>query len=632
MKRYPNLTIAAILTVLLVFATLQSMYVDHLRESDRFYRWMLTASTQIRLFGSPSMVSETIDETEYRDEELFDALVEATEQELPDIPLTADDYDGEGNPLPKVVRYTAPRDIEEQQEAEGSSGLDTPEQIARDHALWRLARSDKLAEVRAGFLEASRQGELSSVGTQFGLGDMYGGGQAEEGGVQQGPVSLANVFFGFRKMAANLLWLQVDKFYHEGHTQRMVPLMNTCVMLDPSFIDAYLVGAWHLAYNATAGLDETPWSIRKYSEKHDDWVGRKEGLYYQGIEFLEDGIRKNPREYKLYFDAGYAIYEEKLQDHVNSVKYLSEAVRLWHDVWVPRTLYRCMGYNEQYEAAKKGWERYSKKYAETHPRSAGEIAPRFIRINQARIYERDARYAETRADAAAEIAERLTKQAQELLASGDQAAGKAEALLQQAEEYRARAENESAKHDELREKGTAIWNELLDMTGGVETAALAGVARIEARRLAREDRPHEAIGLLEKVRLDSADFYWEALNMIIEIKQESGIPLSLTEKRYLQRQALSEQYTTLLPKSLAAKEFKFDVEDRCWHQKGYDGSEPTLVEAGSLDLLKLELEHPVVARYLRDLVGPVVFEAGENWYRCNRPLPEDLVLPQPRNA
>ena len=38
---------------------------------------------------------------------------------------------------------------------------------------------------------------------------------------------------------------------------RMLPLMKTCVTLDPGFVDAYLLGAWHMAYNATASMPES---------------------------------------------------------------------------------------------------------------------------------------------------------------------------------------------------------------------------------------------------------------------------------------------------------------------------------------------------------------------------------------
>src|SRR5690606_4545643 len=112
--------------------------------------------------------------------------------------------------------------------------------------------------------------------------------------------------------AANLVWLEVDRYWHKGQMHRMLPLMKTCVTLDPEFIDAYLLGAWHMAYNATASMSDTAWELRNYDALHEAWIGDKERYYFYGVDFLKDGIRKNPRNYKLYFDLGFSIYEIKL--------------------------------------------------------------------------------------------------------------------------------------------------------------------------------------------------------------------------------------------------------------------------------------------------------------------------------
>ena len=80
----------------------------------------------------------------------------------------------------------------------------------------------------------------------------------------------------------------------------------------PNFVDAYLLGAWHLAYNLTAKLPETPEPMKVYFPKYGKRLGIKQEWYYIATEFLKDGIRKNPRDYRVYFDLGYGIYENKL--------------------------------------------------------------------------------------------------------------------------------------------------------------------------------------------------------------------------------------------------------------------------------------------------------------------------------
>ena len=606
MKKYPNLSLGLALLVLLTLGAIQNVRVDHVRDSARFYGWILTAATQVRLTGhaagwDPKRSEEEADVL--RDVELFERLVEQSEEYLPDVPATESDYDAEGKLLPKIVRYTAFMEVDEAEglaEDEVSSVLDTPEQRARDQEIWRLAKGPQLADLRVEFLTCMREGTLSGLGTQIGVSDLYN----PEGGSP----SLSNVFFGFRKMAANLLWLKVDTMWHRGEMFRMLPSMTACVKLDPTFVDAYLVGAWQLAYNASVKRDPTPWEYRRYNARHKAWVGPKEQLYYDGVGFLLDGVTKNRRNYKLHFDLGYAIYEEKLEDHPHAVVHLSEAVRLWHDIWVPRVLYRCMMYNEQYEEAKAGWERYIDRYPDS--KSSVDVAPRFIKINQARIYERESEYASTKADCARELAARAT-------ARGES---------QKAEDYAAQAEAAAQEAERQNNLALETWQDLLDQSGE-EVIALARKARLEALALAAEDRPYEAILLLEKARFDSNQFFWEGLDLMIEMKNEFDIPLSKSESMYVARNELAREYTALLPKSIAAKNFDF-VED-CWRQDGFnpETAAPTAVAPDSDELLALTLENPVVARFVDELDGPVIFKAGEQWYRCEKELPSHLIRP-----
>ncbi len=606
MKRYPNLTLGLVLLALLTLGIIQNVRVNHVRDSARFYGWILTAATQVRLSGHPAGWDPKRTENEagaLRDAELFEKLVEQSEKHLPDVESTDSDVDEQGELLPKIVRYTAVMDFDEAQgldDSEASSVLDTPEQRARDEKIWRLAKGPELADLRAEFLTCMREGTLSGLGTQLGIRDLYDPDGSSP--------SLSNVFFGFRKMAANLVWLQVDAMWHRGDIFRMLPSMTLCVKLDPTFVDAYLVGAWHLAYNASVNREVTPWEYREFNDRHKAWVGPKEQLYYDGVDFLLDGTSKNRREYKLFFDLGYAIYEVKLEDHPHAIIHLSEAVRLWHDVWVPRQLYRSMMLNEQFEDSKAGWERYIERYPDSN--SSVDIAPRFIKINQARIYERDSEYASVQADCARELAARST-------ARGE---------LQKAENYTAKAEAAAQEAKRLEALAFETWQELLDQSGD-EAVALSRKARLEALTLAKENRPYEAILLLEKARLDSSQFFWEGLDLMIEMKNKFDIPLSKSESMYVARNELAEEYTALLPKTIATQGFDFD--EGCWRQDGFDPetATPMAVAPDSDELLAVTFEHPVTAQFVDELDGPVIFKAGDQWYRCDKELPSHLILP-----
>jgi tetratricopeptide (TPR) repeat protein len=420
-------TVPIVFLVLLALGAMQGRQVHGLREAKAFYKWILAAGTSERLFSDEASELE-----DYQDRQLFEAVDAKTDGDLAALAMGG-----------------------------------AEEQLAQDYILWEYTRSAALAPERAQFLALVRDDKL-----MFAQGLNLA--QAQASGV-----NLFNLFVGFRKVAANFLWLQVDKFWHKGMMFRMIPLMRTCVALDPQFIDAYLLGAWHLAYNATAGMGDTPPAQKVWNPVHKICVGEKEGYYYEAVDFLRDGIRNNPRNYKLYFELGYSVYKNKLEDYANSVKYLQEAIRHPHERWVPRQLFISYELNDQYELALAGWEEYAQEFPEN------EVAQRFILRNKALILERDA---------------------EELQASGDVAG---------AEEKLARARE--------------LYQQMMD------PYADARIKILEAKAYARDGRYYEAIGLLENARMESGSLFNEASDLIIEYKQTGGIPLALTERKALLR-------------------------------------------------------------------------------------------------
>ena len=126
---------------------------------------------------------------------------------------------------------------------------------------------------------------------------------------------------GFRKLVADMLWLKVDEYWHLGLISRMLPMMETVVLLDPHFIEAYALGAWHLAYNVTVMVHSAEEKM-KYID--------------QGISLLEKGIKNNPRSSKLYSELGFTIYFIKMSDWEKCAYYLGEAIRHDHEPWMER--------------------------------------------------------------------------------------------------------------------------------------------------------------------------------------------------------------------------------------------------------------------------------------------------------
>jgi hypothetical protein len=475
MNKYPRIILAVLLAAALTLGALQGVRLRHLREAEMFYRWILAEATQFRVFSDIDAAKGKEDEGQKKmDRELFTRIIEKTE---PALAAEEQKQDESGKPLSKILSVAA--------------------DDSKNDVVWQLAQGKLLAKERVDFFQYLRDKKLTSVASQFDPSAVYSG--------EDSSVSVGNIFFGFRKIAANFVWLQVDRYWHEGMMQRMIPLMKTCVMLDPTFVDAYLLGAWHLAYNATAKMMDTPEPLKKWNDKYKARVGEKETYYYLAVDFLEDGVRKNPRNYKLYFDLGYGIYNLKLKDYANAVKYLSLAIQQRHDRWVPRMLYICYELNGQFQEALDGWQDYKNK--NTGNPIEIDKAERFIERNTGLLKEK-------RADAAMERAK--TAPAQE--ADADRA--------------------EAAK---LREEARQIW-ESLSGPGKDEPFALGRLMRMKAVKLIEEQRYLEAIAILENARWKSNEFFEEASRMIIDTKLKAGVPLSTSEKKAVIRQEEEKKY------------------------------------------------------------------------------------------
>jgi len=452
MKKHPNLTLAAILFVAVAIGSIQGQRLDRLFEAEAFLQWIAAAGANERL---------DMDETEATvDLELYGQVAGATETSF-------------ASKLPEGS-------IEEGHSAL-SAALETGEY---DDEIYRMVKSDELAPLREDFLSKLREGELRYTQNLSYAAVMSG----LEG---KGSVSVFNLFFGFRKVAANFVWLQVDRYWHAGLLHRMIPLMKTCVLLDPNFVDAYLLGAWHLGYNVTANLDYTPYPLRQWSEKHQACLGDQETYYYIAVDFLKDGIRNNPRNYKIYFDLGYSMYREKLKDPENAVKYLTYAVRLPHERWVPRMLYISLEENGQYEKALEGWQENLKRF-ENH-----EVSLRFVQRLNGLIAERKSEEAKQAARAASDPSEK-------------------EAHMADYRKYTAEAMD--------------IWN------GMSEPYSDARKLRLEAIDRADQGYYLEAVSLLDKARLDAGSLFEEFSDLIIEFKLVGDLPLSVSERKQMIRE------------------------------------------------------------------------------------------------
>ncbi len=512
--RYSLLLVAA---GLIALGSVQGSRLTRMREIERFYRWALTAAT-FSTFGE-SLEQEKGEGAEPMDDELFADVVALAETALPDIEVGEGDRDAEGQARPKLIRAA---------------------RQGRDQEIYDVLASPEGVPLAERFAEYAAEDRLLSVGTQFAASQMYQKGSQSQG------VGLTSLFFGFRKLAANFLWMQVDAAWHSGQMHRFLPVMHTTVALDPNFVDAYLLGAWHLAYNITAQLSDTPEPQKVFSPKYQRRLGSKEVWYFHAVDFLKDGIRKNPRDFRLYSDLGYAVYETKLLDHANAVKYLKEARRYKHDQWVPRMLCLSLWKNGQYDEALEGWLEYQKQFP------ASTQAARFIPINTAYLAEAKSDQAAECAKAARAAAALLTAKAADSLSSGDGTT--AEKLRVEAEDAEKVAQQMDQMSAEEWEKAKAIYTEILakDSSDSLANARLSRRAGLE---MARQARYHEAVAYLDVARnqyLETESFY-EFSDLMIDLKLEGGLPLAVTEQYALERRREAAAYAR--PDAPKAKRF-----------------------------------------------------------------------------
>ncbi len=112
------------------------------------------------------------------------------------------------------------------------------------------------------------------------------------------------VLLGLKSALGDILWVKADGYFHSGQYERIMPLCQLITWLDPKFLEVYIIGAWHMAYNFM------------------DWR-----YIPAGTEFLKKGIHNNPTERELYFELGNMLMD-KAKNFGESAHYLKEANKM----------------------------------------------------------------------------------------------------------------------------------------------------------------------------------------------------------------------------------------------------------------------------------------------------------------
>ncbi|MCM8762341.1 MAG: hypothetical protein NC905_01585 [Candidatus Omnitrophica bacterium] len=82
------------------------------------------------------------------------------------------------------------------------------------------------------------------------------------------------VLSGFRGIAADLLWLNIEDFWHKGQHYKMLPLFDAVSWLQPEYVTVWAVGGWHMSYNIFAnvagGIDDLKKQLERMKENLSD--------------------------------------------------------------------------------------------------------------------------------------------------------------------------------------------------------------------------------------------------------------------------------------------------------------------------------------------------------------------------
>jgi len=131
---------------------------------------------------------------------------------------------------------------------------------------------------------------------------------------------------GFRPVAADMLWLKLERLWDGGDWSKLPALLETVTQLDPYFLLAWQVYGWHCAYNLHA--ESETMVDKRY------WLAK-------GIEVLERGVEANPNTWEILFELGWTLFD-RAHENWRAAEYFWKADQFPDaPATVTRLYYRC---------------------------------------------------------------------------------------------------------------------------------------------------------------------------------------------------------------------------------------------------------------------------------------------------
>jgi len=131
---------------------------------------------------------------------------------------------------------------------------------------------------------------------------------------------------GFRTVAADMLWLKLERLWDGGAWWALPALLDTVTQLDPHFLLAWKVYGWHCAYNLHAESETV--IDKRY------WLAK-------GVEVLERGVEANPNTWEILFELAWTLYD-RAHENWRAAEYFWKAdQRPGAPDYITRLYYRC---------------------------------------------------------------------------------------------------------------------------------------------------------------------------------------------------------------------------------------------------------------------------------------------------
>ena len=164
------------------------------------------------------------------------------------------------------------------------------------------------------------------------------------------------VLSGMRSVVSDIIWLYVTDAWQHQEWFRMGGYINLCTSLQPRCTMFWVIGGWHLAWNASIGASEDIHQTNELKKLKATrfWIDK-------GLEVYLRGIENNPEYWRLWADTG-LLYQQRIKDYYRAAYYYEEATKrpncpIYYERF-PAIMYGLAGDDwKAYEAWKTLWFR-----------------------------------------------------------------------------------------------------------------------------------------------------------------------------------------------------------------------------------------------------------------------------------